>query len=63
MKRYRLVLVTPVIFLSGGLDFLKNVYTLMYGIEWGDRTRIISARPAVPTEERAYYEWRKNFVI
>ena len=25
------------------------------------RTRIISARSAEPTEEREYYEWRKNF--
>ena len=27
------------------------------------RTRIISARSAVPVEERMYYEWRKNFII
>ncbi|MCL2706114.1 MAG: BrnT family toxin, partial [Spirochaetaceae bacterium] len=27
------------------------------------RTRIISARPAESIEERAYYEWRKNFII
>jgi len=26
------------------------------------RTRIISARPAEPHEERMYYEWRKNFI-
>jgi len=26
------------------------------------RTRIISARTAEPIEERAYYEWRKNFI-
>jgi len=26
------------------------------------RTRIISARPAEPAEERYYYEWRKNFI-
>ena len=26
------------------------------------RTRIISARLAEPTEEREYYEWRKNFI-
>ena len=25
------------------------------------RTRIISARPAEPIEEKTYYEWRKNF--
>ena len=26
------------------------------------RTRIISARPAEPIEERMYYEWRKHFI-
>jgi hypothetical protein len=30
------------------------------GVSSGMRTRIISIRPAEPTEEKMYYEWRKN---
>ena len=41
-------------------DFI--VLYLSYTEKTTGRTRIISARPAEPIEERVYYEWRKNFI-
>ena len=41
-------------------DFI--ILYLSYTEPASGRTRIISARPAEPIEERIYYEWRKNFV-
>jgi uncharacterized DUF497 family protein len=41
-------------------DFI--VLYLSYTEPVSGRTRIISARPAEPTEEKVYYEWRKNFI-
>jgi len=41
-------------------DFI--VLYLSYTEKATGRTRIISARPAEPIEEKAYYEWRKNFI-
>ena len=41
-------------------DFI--VLYLSYTERETGRTRIISARPAEPIEEKAYYEWRKNFI-
>ena len=41
-------------------DFI--VLYLSYTEKATGRTRIISARLAVPIEENAYYEWRKNFI-
>ena len=41
-------------------DFI--VLYLSYTEKATGRTRIISARPAEPVEEKAYYEWRKNFI-
>ena len=41
-------------------DFI--ILYLSYTEKATGRTRIISARLAEPTEERAYYEWRKNFI-
>jgi len=41
-------------------DFI--ILYLSYTEPGSGRTRIISARPAEPPEERMYYEWRKNFV-
>ena len=40
-------------------DFI--ILYLSYTEPISGRTRIISARPAEPHEERMYYEWRKNF--
>ena len=40
-------------------DFI--ILYLSYTEKVTGRTRIISARPAEPIEEKAYYEWRKNF--
>ncbi|MDR1200201.1 MAG: BrnT family toxin [Tannerellaceae bacterium] len=40
-------------------DFI--ILYLAYTEPANGRTRIISARPAEPIEEKAYYEWRKNF--
>jgi uncharacterized protein len=41
-------------------DFI--ILYLSYTEPTSGRTRIISARPAEPIEEREYYEWRKNFI-
>jgi uncharacterized DUF497 family protein len=41
-------------------DFI--VLYLSYTEPVSGRTRIISARPAEPIEEKVYYEWRKNFI-
>jgi uncharacterized DUF497 family protein len=41
-------------------DFI--ILYLSYTEPASGRTRIISARPAEPVEEREYYEWRKNFI-
>ena len=41
-------------------DFI--ILYLSYTEPGSGRTRIISARPAEPTEEKMYYEWRKNFI-
>jgi len=41
-------------------DFI--ILYLSYTEKATGRTRIISARPAEPIEERVYYEWRKNFI-
>ena len=41
-------------------DFI--VLYLSYTEKATGRTRIISARSAEPIEEKAYYEWRKNFI-
>ncbi|MCL2319500.1 MAG: BrnT family toxin [Treponema sp.] len=41
-------------------DFL--ILYLSYTELSNGRTRIISARPAEPIEERMYYEWRKKFI-
>ena len=41
-------------------DFI--ILYLSYTEPASGRTRIISARPAEPIEEREYYEWRKNFI-
>ena len=41
-------------------DFI--ILYLSYTEPASGRTRIISARPAEPIEEKEYYEWRKNFV-
>jgi uncharacterized DUF497 family protein len=41
-------------------DFI--ILYLSYTEPGSGRTRIISARPAEPSEERTYYEWRKNFI-
>ena len=41
-------------------DFI--ILYLSYTEPGSGRTRIISARPAEPIEEREYYEWRKNFI-
>ena len=41
-------------------DFI--ILYLSYTEPQTGRTRIISARPAEPIEEREYYEWRKNFI-
>ena len=41
-------------------DFI--ILYLSYTEPVSGRTRIISARPAEPIEEREYYEWRKNFI-
>jgi len=41
-------------------DFI--ILYLSYTEKETGRTRIISARPAEPIEEKAYYEWRKNFI-
>jgi len=38
------------------------VLYLSYTEKATGRTRIISARPAVPSEEKMYYEWRENFI-
>jgi len=42
-------------------DFI--ILYLSYTEPASGRTRIISARVAVPVEEKMYYEWRKNFII
>jgi len=41
-------------------DFI--ILYLSYTEKASGRTRIISARQAVPIEEETYYEWRKNFI-
>jgi len=41
-------------------DFI--ILYLSYTEKATGRTRIISARPAEPIEEKVYYEWRKNFI-
>jgi uncharacterized DUF497 family protein len=41
-------------------DFI--ILYLSYTEPISGRTRIISARPAEPAEEKMYYEWRKNFI-
>ena len=41
-------------------DFI--ILYLSYTEKATGRTRIISARHAEPVEEKAYYEWRKNFI-
>ena len=41
-------------------DFI--ILYLSYTEPANGRTRIISARPAEPIEERYYYEWRKKFI-
>ena len=41
-------------------DFI--ILYLSYTEKATGRTRIISARPAEPIEEKTYYEWRKNFI-
>jgi len=41
-------------------DFI--ILYLSYTEQVSGRTRIISVRPAEPTEEKIYYEWRKNFI-
>ena len=41
-------------------DFI--ILYLSYTEPASGRTRIISARPAEPIEEKEYYEWRKNFI-
>jgi uncharacterized DUF497 family protein len=41
-------------------DFI--ILYLSYTEPVSGRTRIISARPAEPIEEREYYEWRRNFI-
>ena len=41
-------------------DFI--ILYLAYTEPASGRTRIISARPAEPIEEREYYEWRRNFI-
>jgi len=41
-------------------DFI--ILYLSYTEKASGRTRIISARLAVPVEEEMYYEWRKNFI-
>jgi len=47
-----------------GLAELQNfiILYLSYTEKATGRTRIISARPAEPNEEKVYYEWRKNFI-
>ena len=47
-----------------GLAELQDVVILYlsYTEQASGRTRIISVRLAEPTEERMYYEWRKNFI-
>jgi len=42
-------------------DFV--VLYMSYTEPTSGRTRIISARPAEPIEEKEYYEWRKNFIL
>jgi len=41
-------------------DFI--ILYLSYTEPASGRTRIISVRPAEPIEEKAYYEWCKNFI-
>jgi uncharacterized DUF497 family protein len=41
-------------------DFI--ILYLSYTERTSGRTRIISVRLAEPVEEKAYYEWRKNFI-
>jgi len=41
-------------------DFV--VLFLSYTEQASGRTRIISVRLAEPSEEKMYYEWRKNFI-
>jgi uncharacterized DUF497 family protein len=41
-------------------DFI--ILYLSYTEPMSGRTRIISARPAEPNEEKTYYEWRKSFI-
>jgi uncharacterized DUF497 family protein len=41
-------------------DFI--ILYLSYTEPASGRTRIISVRLAEPTEEKMYYEWRKNFI-
>jgi len=41
-------------------DFI--ILYLSYTEQSSGRTRIISVRLAEPVEERAYYEWRKDFI-
>ena len=41
-------------------DFI--ILYLSYTEQASGRTRIISTRLAEPTEEKKYYEWRKNFI-
>jgi len=47
-----------------GLAELQDliILYLSYTETASGRTRLISARPAEPVEEKAYYEWRKNFI-
>ena len=47
-----------------GLAELQDliILYLSYTEPASGRTRIISVRPAEPTEEKMYYEWRKNFI-
>jgi len=47
-----------------GLAELKNfiILFLSYTEPVSGRTRIISARPAEPFEEKIYYEWRKKII-